>query len=494
MVGSPLAIKLRRQADDNTHFWLRLFVVATVLILSAWLAPRASVTTLGLLLGAGCLLIVLHRPPVGVLALVIASQLVAFTIATGTQSPLNATVLLLGVLLALWLVTKLGTHDLRFVRSRPIIPLLSLCGVAILAFVGGYAPWLGSLHASSWLAFAQTAPLAAQIGGLSIFLLSAGAFLLVANQIHDVRWLERLTWLFIAVAALPLSGYFVPSLGHLYALFHPTNNPDAQGGLFWTWLVALAFSQAVFNKNLRLPWRLMLGGIVIAAFYVGMGVNHVWLSGWMPPLLAVLVILWSAAPRPALALTALGSLVVALNFSQISNFVAAGGENVLYLSIRQDFWTHLLEVMKANPVIGTGFANYSWYMVLFPTVDAAFGYLRISSHNNYADLVLQTGLLGLGCFLWFAWEVGRLAWKLRTQVPAGFSQAYVHGALGGLAGTLFAAGLGDWVLPYTYNIGLGGFRASVLGWLFLGGVVALEQISNRGRAAGKVPTEVLAKA
>jgi hypothetical protein len=30
-------------------------------------------------------------------------------------------------------------------------------------------------------------------------------------------------------------------------------------------------------------------------------------------------------------------------------------------------------------------------------------------------------------------------------------------------------------LPFVYNIGIAGFRASMLAWLFLGGLVALEQ-------------------
>jgi len=106
-------------------------------------------------------------------------------------------------------------------------------------------------------------------------------------------------------------------------------------------------------------------------------------------------------------------------------------------------------------------------------------YVPFNSHNNYVDIVAQTGLLGLACFLWLVWEVGRLSWRLRTSVPEGFPRAYVVGCLGGLAGTLAAGMLGDWVLPFVYNIGLKGLRASVLGWLFLGGLVALEQLYYR---------------
>jgi hypothetical protein len=57
----------------------------------------------------------------------------------------------------------------------------------------------------------------------------------------------------------------------------------------------------------------------------------------------------------------------------------------------------------------------------------------------------------------------------------------VYGALGGLVATLVAGMLGDWIIPFFYNITLGGFRASILGWLFLGGLVVLEQMLKKQR-------------
>jgi len=57
----------------------------------------------------------------------------------------------------------------------------------------------------------------------------------------------------------------------------------------------------------------------------------------------------------------------------------------------------------------------------------------------------------------------------------------VYGALGGLSGMLTAAMLGDWVLPFVYNVGLKGLRASVIGWLFLGGLIAVgNMMSEKG--------------
>ena len=47
-----------------------------------------------------------------------------------------------------------------------------------------------------------------------------------------------------------------------------------------------------------------------------------------------------------------------------------------------------------------------------------------------------------------------------------------------LAGTLVAMMLADWFLPFVYNVGFAGFRTSVVAWMFLGGLVALDPHSD----------------
>ena len=105
-------------------------------------------------------------------------------------------------------------------------------------------------------------------------------------------------------------------------------------------------------------------------------------------------------------------------------------------------------------------------------------FVSFNSHNQYIDIIAQTGLIGFFCFTWFVWQVGKLGLSLRKTAPEGFPRTYVVGALGGLIGTLVAGMLGDWFIPFVYNIGYAGFRTSVLGWIFLGGLIALENISK----------------
>ena len=63
---------------------------------------------------------------------------------------------------------------------------------------------------------------------------------------------------------------------------------------------------------------------------------------------------------------------------------------------------------------------------------------------------------------------------MRAKVEDGFEKAFVYGTLGGWVATLVAATFGDWVLPFVYNVGLGGMRSSILPWIFFGALIMLD--------------------
>ena len=101
---------------------------------------------------------------------------------------------------------------------------------------------------------------------------------------------------------------------------------------------------------------------------------------------------------------------------------------------------------------------------------------QINSHNNYVDLFAHGGVVGLLLFFWFAWEVARLGITLRKRFTNDFRAGYVNAMLAAGAGALVIMVLADWILPFVYNIGFQGFQASVLVWLFMGGLVALDNM------------------
>jgi hypothetical protein len=437
---------------------LPLLVIASVLLLSAGLAYKASPTLLMLVLvllpAVGALMAFVHWPPLGLITLIVACLILPSPHLPGG---FNLAVLLLGLLIGLWLLEMiLGRGEIRLISSRPVWPLLALVLVAVLAF------GVGQL---SWFSFAHQAPLETQLGGLSIFVFAAGAFLLVAHQVRDLRWLQWMTWVFVGLGAAFLAGWVVPGVGgitgRLFQLGATSNS------MFWTWLAALSFSQAYINQKLRLRWRLVLAAIAALTIYVAFFRNREWKSGYLPAMAAMATIVALRSWRTGLL------MALVAPFAAVRLTSDAVSSDAYSYSTRMDAWIILLNMVKVNPVLGFGPANYYWYTPLFRIRGWA---VEFNSHSQIVDLLAQTGLLGLGCFAWLVAEIGWLGWRLRNQAPTGFAQAYVYGVLGGLAGTVVAATLADWVLPFVYNIGLNGFRGSILAWLFLGGLVSIEQM------------------
>jgi len=446
--------------DARSQFLLRLAVIAGVLLASLYFGRRPSTRFILLPLVGIAGLILLRWPFVGLVALLTGALLIPFSLGTGTQTDLNIVILLLPVLIGLWFLDMLVIQ--RGITLRPmrvVLPLLLLCLVALLAFLAGQLPWFNAL---------PKAPLMPQFGGLALFWLSAGAFLLVAHQIRDLRWLEWLTWIFIALGGLYILGRIIPLYGSAVTSLFPVS---ATGSLFWVWLTALSLAQGIFNKKLDRRVRFLLFLLVVGIFYVSYIRGRVWSSGWLPPAVAVLTILTLWKPRLGAVVIFLVGVVFLLNYQKIiANILSL--EEYSYIT-RLAAWKVMIEIIKVSPILGLGPANYPFYTHLYPVL----GYLiKFNSHNQYLDIIAQIGIVGFTCFAWFIWQVGKLGFSLVKQSPEGFPRAYVYGALGGLTGTLAAGILGDWFIPFVYNIGLAGFRTSVFGWIFLGGMVALGQI------------------
>jgi len=440
---------------------LRLAVVAAVLGLSYYLGrrPNLDYAAVPVLAVAGWLL--LRQPVIGLVAIIPAAMVLPYAVGTGTGTALNLAFLMVPGLIGIWVVKQMLARSVSLRAGRMNLPLFGLVLTAIISLVSGYLPWV---------VFAQQAPVRAQVGALGVFMFSAGAFLLPANLIEDLRWLKYMVATFVGFGAAYLASVLVPGLGFIYGYYSFGSN----GSMLYTWLTALALGQGLFNGNLKRWQRPLLIGFSAAILYVTLtGEFRSWASGWIPVVGTVAVLLFLRWPRLGIATAVAGGVGTVLFWPQVQALVLEGNQySLLTRSAAIDI---LVEIIRANPLLGVGPANYYYYTPLY----AILGwYVRFNSHNQYVDLIAQTGLLGLFFFSWFAAAAARTGLKLRARTLSGFEAGYVNACLAGLVGMLMSGVLGDWFLPFVYNIGIAGFRSSFLPWLFLGGLAAVEHLRN----------------
>lgn len=452
-----------------------------------WVAGLGAAIALGyllppetlLLMAAGVLALVavpalitpvMRLPSLGLGALLVASVLMPLNLRRG-GTPISVCLFVAAGVCATALLR-------RWIRPPSTVPLTraeravaAFLGVAALAFVVGQYPWFP----------APPAPMSAQLGGLGLFLLSGGLLLSVGREMRSLVQLERLTWLFLAASTLALVVIMVQPLLPDLALLNVVDATTV-GSMFWTWVVAMSASQALFNRELALPWRVALAVLTLLTLARGLLLAFSWASGWLPPLIAFGIVVFFRFPRLSVGVGLL-SLVPLILLSSAA--VAPVAEEESYsLMTRLEAVRVLWQVVERNPWLGLGPANYYHYTLQFPILG---WYVRFNSHNQYLDLVAQVGVAGLLAFFWVVAEVARLAWQLRARTSSRFARAYSVGVLAGLAGSLAASALADWVVPFVYNIGIPGFRSSLLFWFFLGGTVALRRMVLAGTEPALAP-------
>lgn len=444
------------------QFGIIVITILTGMIVSYWGSVGILKMLLVLLVGLAGILALFWQPNLGFILIFIAGSYMSYSLRYYELQfgGINIVVAIVALLLGIWFFDMLVVkREFRLNKSRLIFPVLVFFVISVLAFGMGQIPWY---------VFARQAPFPAQLGGFIIFTFSIGTLLLSAHFIRDLHWLKIIVWVFIGLGFFfVINKLFKTSL--LY-LFHS----DFFGSMFWTWLVALSLGQAVFNSQLRPTIRGMLIGIVLITLYTALFNSYDWKSGWLPPLVSVAIILgirFRGVPRFMIPL----SLIFAIYILGILINSLIVSDDYSYFT-RLEAWKIILEISRKSPILGTGFSNYYWYTPLYPILGWR---VNFNSHSQYIDLIAQTGILGLICFFWIFFEIGRLSWALSRKLPIGFARAFSYSVFAGIIASVVAGYLGDWVLPFVYNVSLSGFRASLLPWLFSGCLVSIEQMLNR---------------
>lgn len=413
------------------------------------------------LLGLTLVALALHRLEWGIIVLTLSTLILRFSLPTGQQSPLVASLLLTALLTGLWCVRMiLEDKRLHLLPSPVNLPLLGFMAVCVLSWVWSNL-WRDPLI-YIWSSFPQ-----AQLGALAVMLLSPAALLLVANRFRDEHWLKILVGIFFTAGTVGI-------LASIVNVSLPLLNLR---GLFPMWIASLALSQALFNGQLKDGYRWALGLLAVAWFANSFGRGIIWLSGWFPTFVAIVIVTLLRSRRLFLLLIAVWVLFTIIRWDYLHDAVVVQSQREGDFG-RLDAWAVNWRVTRDHLFLGTGPAGYAaYYMSLFPQ-DA------LSTHSNYVDILAQTGLVGTAFFIWFLVAMGVIARQAWRRVPQGsFPQALAAGCIGGYVSTLVAMGLGDWFLPFAYNQTIAGYDYTVWGWLFMGVLVGLSHYPG-GEKAG----------
>lgn len=452
---------------------LRLGIILGVLIaaagIGALLAWKPYSTNLQIFalagsMGAVVLIIGLNRfaqQEYGLLAVLLLAGLVNFfSLPTGTESKLVLSLVMAAALCGLWFLDMLLIQKRFSLQPSPInLPILAFIVVGAVAFIWGFLM-------EDPLIYRYTSFTIVQIAALFVNSLLPFMVIFAVNKIHDVKWLRQMTWILIGIGVVA----WVSSTFNLPTVLMVENG---MRGVFITWVGAMAYGQALFNEKLP-PWKRAGLLLLLGAWVFWSLIQHrIWLSGWVPLGVACLILTLARSRQLFFAFALMGLLYVGINYEYfyeevvVANLDEGGGE-------RLDIWRLNLSHVVDHPWFGMGPAGYALYNMTYHPQDAR------STHNNYFDILAQTGIIGMICFIWMVATFIKLGLRVRQRLQGerNFEEAFANSTFAGLIAALVAMTLGDWVLPFAYNQTISGFDNAIFTWVFIGGMVVLYHLTE----------------
>ncbi len=404
--------------------------------------------------------------PLGLVALKIGQQhpgffpLTILLIATATEwyfsKGITPALVLTGLLGGLWLAKQLQLNRrLEFVRSPVTAPALTFIAITVFSLFWGKAmadPLLISWSGGSDFILIQLAQMA-------VLVFSPFALIMTANLTTSKRHLQLLVYGYLALSTIGVFSDLLRLPLHL-----------SLRGLNGTWAVGLLYGQLLFNNKLktwlRIVFVIVIGAWLILRFVLGI----TWLVGWVPVLLMMLMLTFLRSKKAVFVVLVV--LLIAVFISRVwwtQTVMAEDSESGnrftkwSFLFSHHSTWGHWL--------LGTGPFGYAQYFMTYFPNNAA------STHSNYIDLFLQTGVVGCAIFGWLIGAIAQVGYKLyRAHIEDPFIAGFVNTTLCAVAAVLVAMFLGDWFTPFVLNQGLHGYSWTVNSWIFFGALAAVPYI------------------
>lgn len=394
------------------------------------------------------------------LMVLLTALFIPLSFSTGRSTPLVLSLVLATGFVFLWIIQMFFDRQIRIRPTPLMLPLLLFVISVVVSLVWGMAFRDPAMFV--WGSF----PLV-QVASTLLIVISLLMIPLTGNLVTSENQLKWIVRLFLIAGVLGILDNFI-SIVKL-----PVNTR----GLFAMWIVAFSTALAFFNKRIPVWQRIMLFVLACSWFYWGFGLNIGWLAGWVPLIAVFLIVSFFRSPKLALAIVVLMIVMVAIGWDYLSEVINL--ENRISGTTRLTAWGMNWRITKDHLLFGTGPAGYAiYYMTYFPNQ-------AMATHNNYLDMLAQTGIVGFSFLMWFFIRLIWMGWKVlqRLKGKGDFVEAISAACLAGSLGGLMMMFFGDWLFPFAYTQTIAGFDYSVYNWIFMGVILSLDAMVFRPEGA-----------
>jgi len=308
---------------------------------------------------------------------------------------------------------------------------------------------------------------AVSIGQLALYVWPISIYMVATDVASEAGWAERFTRLMLIMAVPQFLVLAVPSL-----------RPYLAWTVFFGVIASPLALTRLFDEH-RFWLRIVLACYVVCPALEGLATDKFFLYAYVA--ISACVIIWwkwswKIVAAGILVVMLYGMVAVATNSSlnpfhslveQEEHQQSWGGEGG-----RDRLARDALTIWSNYPLLGVGPGNVYPYMLRYSTLATA--------HNQYANLLIEQGLVGIVLYLGFVGAVIRFGLRRLREARGQREQAFVLAWFGSFIAWSATSLTGDYMLHSIRNSGLEVFSRYFLHWVFLGSAVGVSLHSAGG--------------
>ncbi len=288
---------------------------------------------------------------------------------------------------------------------------------------------------------------------LVLVVLVAGLLIAAIGFVQRFTWNGKILWFFI-----PYDWGTETSHGLARAsgsFINPDHFANYLALIFPIALACALFRTSVLSKPLEQAFRVFCAFTALLVFTgILLSLSR---SGWISTLLGIVLLLWFSPWQSEEGLPALfkkrmtpvarGAIIIVCILLLVSLFfVGPGGREQVDARLGETFtqdtglwgrtaiWKDSLPMIRDFPLFGVGLGAWPELFMRYQSAPWSAGFYR-EAHNDYVELLAETGVIGFGLLAWFfVWGGTRLVQGLKkTSTRAVSLMAAVLAALGVMA-------------------------------------------------------------